>query len=57
MTVKNKYNNINLIGAVNNSLIEYTWSINFNHKFKYKPKPFQRPRIKQLYGFIGTGLR
>ena len=57
MTVKKKTNKINLIGAMNQSLLDYSWSVNFNHVFKYKPKPFQIPRVKQIYGFLGTALR
>jgi len=45
------------VGAMNNSLIDYTWSIGFNHVFKHKPKPFTRPRLKHTISFIPAGLR
>ena len=35
---KKIYNNINCIGEMDHNLIEYCWSISFNHVFEYKPK-------------------
>ena len=54
---KKQFTNVNCIGAMNDSLIEYSWSIGFNHEFKHKPKPFSRPRLKQIIPLISAGLR
>lgn len=48
---------VNVIGAMNQDLIDYSWSIGLDHKFEHSPQPFTRPRIKQALSFIGAGLR
>ena len=54
---KKRYSNINCVGEMDHHLIDYSWSINFNHEFKHKPKPFTRPRFGQAISFISAGLR
>ncbi len=54
---KDKETRVNCIGAMNQDLIDFSWSINLNHSFKHTPKPFTRPRFKQTMGFIGTAYR
>ena len=55
---KSKFtSHINCIGAVDDYLLAYTWSIGFNHSFKHSPKPFTKPRLKQTLKFLGTATR
>lgn len=37
--------------------IKYCWSVNLNHQFPEKIKPFQTPRLKQALEFVPLTLR
>ena len=54
---KYKPTRVNVVGEMNSDLIDYSWSISFDHKFEHSPQPFTRPRFKQAIGFLGTSWR
>lgn len=45
------------LGSVDIYLKKYAWTIRLDHTFKLKPKPFTRPRIKQIFGFLPAAFR
>ena len=45
------------LGAVNKSVVDYTWSVKFDHSFEIKPKPKRIPRFKQALKVLRPGLR
>jgi hypothetical protein len=38
-------------------IVKHSWSVNLNHQFPEKVKPFQTPRLKQAIEFIPLTLR
>ena len=47
----------NYQGAINTDLIDYLWSIKFNHQFQIKTKPMRVPRLKHAIQFLLPGYR
>ena len=44
-------------GVVDKDLIEFAWSIRFDHLFEIKAKPKRIPRFKQALTFLRPGYR
>ena len=36
---------------------DYGFRLKLDHEFKETCQPFSRPRIHQMYGFVGMGVR
>ncbi len=48
---------INYVDDIDKIAVKHSWSIKLNKTFKYKPKPFRVPKLKESIKLIPTAFR
>jgi hypothetical protein len=57
LDVEIKHKESNNVTLIEDYVRESCLVVNLNHKYTNKPKPFMRPRLKQVAQFVLMGLR